>query len=59
MDPLQSIAKAVTGATLDKLQQIVERDQTSEDAKRDKQLKDELESRVNARIADAARRLRD
>lgn len=47
------------GETLDKLQQIVERDQTSEDAKRDKQLKDELEARVNARIADAARRLRD
>lgn len=42
MDPIGSLAKGITGATLDKLQEILERDQTSEDCSTDKKLRDGL-----------------
>lgn len=46
MDPIGSIAKGVTGATLDKLQEMLERDQTSEDCATDKKLRDSLAARI-------------
>jgi hypothetical protein len=46
MDPLSSLAKGVAGATLDKVQEILERDQTSEDCSTDKKLRDSLVARL-------------
>lgn len=48
MDPLQSLAKGMAGATLDKLQEILERDQKSEDAIKDAKLKSSLTASIDA-----------
>lgn len=42
MDPLTSLAKGTTGAVLDKIQEMLERDETCEDAIKDSTLKDRL-----------------
>ena len=48
MDPLGSLAKGAAGAALDKMQEILERDQTSEDAIKDAKLKKSLLSAIDA-----------
>lgn len=46
MDPIGSLAKGITGATLEKLQEIIERDQTSEDSEKDAKLKKALAAKL-------------
>lgn len=48
MDPIGSIAKGMSGAVLDKLQEILERDQTSEDSLKDAALKKTLLATIDA-----------
>ena len=48
MDPIGSLAKGVTVAALDKLQEIIERDQTSEDAETNPKLKKALVAKLAA-----------
>lgn len=55
MDPIGSIAKGVTGATLDKLQEIIERDQTSEDAETNAKLKKALLAKLSGIDIDGLR----
>lgn len=55
MDPIGSIAKGVTGATLDKLQEIIERDQTSEDAETNAKLKKALLAKLSGIDVDGLR----
>ena len=50
MDPLQSLAKGAAGAALDKIQEILERDQLSEDAIKDPKLKKSLLADIDACI---------
>lgn len=47
MDPLTSLAKGTTGAVLDKIQEMLEREETCEDAIKDSTLKDCLNAVVN------------
>jgi hypothetical protein len=42
MDPLTSLAKGTTGAILDKIQEMLERNETCEDSIKDPTLKDRL-----------------
>lgn len=55
MDPIGSIAKGVAGATLDKLQEIIERDQTSEDAETNAKLKKALLAKLSGIDIDGLR----
>lgn len=55
MDPIGSLAKGITGATLDKLQDIIERDQTSEDSEKDAKLKKALSAKLAGRDIDGLR----
>lgn len=42
MDPITSLAKGTTGAILDKIQEMLERDETCEDSLKDPNLRDRL-----------------
>jgi len=55
MDPIQSITKAVASVAIDKVQELIERDIKSEDAKPQPALKASLRDR----IARHDKRLRD
>ena len=46
MDPIASVAKGLAGAGLDKLQEIIERDQTCEDSESDAKLKKALAAKL-------------
>ena len=54
MDPLTSLAKGTTGAILDKIQEMLERNETCEDSLKDTALKDRL-----AAIVDRVQRAED
>lgn len=48
MDPIQSVTKAVASVAIDKVQELIERDITSEDAKPQPNLKARLRERIDS-----------